>query len=141
MSVTFFDFDGCLVDTAHECAVVSWCVREGISADFDAVKVEQRFLERFYEIKPYVRYAREYVVFQSGIYEEVSTEADLRRVLAESLTEAEGLEYAEQFYATREAMKDESSCSCGVSSRSSTTSPSLRVRRRIPRLAKQRLAN
>ena len=108
MSVTFFDFDGCLVDTAYECAVVAWCAREGVTASYATTPIDRDFLQRFYEIKPYVRYAREYVVFDSQIYEEIQSEADLRRILEQSFPEHKQIEYQERFYAMREAMKGES---------------------------------
>lgn len=108
MTLRCFDFDGCLFDTAYECAVVAWCVRDGIERDFASVTMDAEFLHRFYAVKPYIRYAREYVVFSSDAYESITDQAALTRVVTARLSAAELDAYQDRFYQTREAIKKES---------------------------------
>jgi len=104
----FFDFDGCLFDTAYECAVVAWCVRYDITREFRSVNVDPEFLRRFYGLKPYIRYAREYVVFSSESYLSIADQAGLDRVLASEVSRKQLEDYQDRFYRTREAIKLES---------------------------------
>jgi UDP-glucose 4-epimerase len=104
----FLDFDGCLVDTAYECAVVAWCVRNGIDSGFGAVSVEPGFLRQFYVLKPFIRYAREYHVFAADAYASIGDEDSLRSYLASEASPEELKAYETRFYETREAIKEES---------------------------------
>ena len=107
-ALRFFDFDGCLFDTAYECAVVAWCVRHGIAGGFQSVAVDAEFLRRFYALKPYIRYAREYVVFSSDRYLSIRDQAGLDAVLGSEVSHPQLEDYQERFYSTREAIKAES---------------------------------
>jgi phosphoglycolate phosphatase-like HAD superfamily hydrolase len=104
----FFDFDGCLFDTAYECAVVVWCVRHDITRDFRSVNVGPEFLHRFYALKPYIRYAREYIVFSSESYLSIADQVGLDRALTTEVSRTQLEEYQDRFYRTREAIKGES---------------------------------
>ncbi len=106
--VQFFDFDGCLFDTAYECAVVAWCVRCGITERFQSVEVDRQFLRQFYVLKPYVRYAREYVVFCSDEYLSLHDQASLDAMLSSAGVRSQLESYQERFYRMRELIKAES---------------------------------
>ena len=104
-SCLFLDFDGVLFDTAYECAVVTWCVRHGVRENYPGVTLDERFLRRFYDLKPYIRRAREYAVFASDAYLAVTDQASLDAVIARDLRAEELEAFEKQFYAMRERIK------------------------------------